>query len=159
MKNILLFVLVTGAVGAGVWYYKKNKKQGAVPGKTEGDTAPAAPTASAETEAFNALSAMLENDPVWKQPGKVFPADFYDAVQTEYNAQKAGTGRGPEYNDFGRPGAFMAIVDQWFTGEGSLSPGKREDMWRVYSTYRSTFRKGKILGFTGGTARRMGWGL
>lgn len=90
-----------------------------------------------EGKAFEDLSKTIEADPVFTEAG--FPADFYEAVKTEYAQQQAGTPRTPDYA-FGLPGAFMSVADAWQSAM-KFSEATHAQLWAIYSKYRQDIAK------------------
>lgn len=108
-------------------------------------TSTARPT-QLEKDTFNVLLSTLQADPWFaKQSNRIFPADFFDAVQTDYARQLDGYPRTPDYAA-GLPGSFMSVSDAWFVplipypalfpNWTGITPQTHDQLWSIYSAYR-----------------------
>jgi hypothetical protein len=164
MKKAIAVIIILGIGGLGYWYYRRQKT--AAQGNQQLSAGqPASATTNTQTQAsqaimpapektleqkiFDRLSQIIEADPVFKT--KSFPANFYEAVQDEYNDFKSGVpGRyndDANYKTFGLPGAFMGVADAWQSAMGFNEDTHRQ-LWDVYGQYRNELAKSK-MSFTG----------
>lgn len=115
---------------------------------TGSDTASTTTTGPSQLEkdTYATLLSILQADP-WIQR-RVFPGDFFDAVQQDYVRQLDGYPRTPDYAA-GLPGSFMSVSDAWFVpvtpypslfpNWTGITPQTHDALWSTYSAFRSKF--------------------
>lgn len=86
-----------------------------------------------EQTIYDQLAAIIEADPVFTT--KSFPANFYDAVKTEFQAPGTyNVNSSFPYSAKGWPGAFMAVADAW-KSEMAYSEETHQKLWSVFSKW------------------------
>ena len=121
ISGIPSWVLPVGA--AAVLFFVLRKK---------GSGSSASGPESAERQTYEELLQLLQADP---QLGGELPADFVDAVKTEYS--QPGTyndNAGYDYRSKGWPGALMAVADAW-KGAMKFTDETHQQLWKVFSRY------------------------